>query len=410
VLIRKRRARGVQFDFRGTTYEVKAKREVILSAGTTNTAQLLMLSGIGPRKELDRFKIPVKADLPVGKNLQDHIGVDVNFLLNSAIPEIRAKLLNPVNIHKYIQNRTGPLASLEFCSANAFLKKHAINPREDFPNHEVNFLEGTTLNAFLQFGLRLEVYEQVYGPYRGKPFITCVPHLLQPRSRGTVTLQSDNPYDPPMIDPNYLEDPRDVKDIVEGMKVCRRISLSAPLKRLGSVPFATLYPGCEQYAGNEDDYFRCQLRSVVLTFSHYVGTAKMGDPEDPTTVVDPQLRVKYIKGLRVVDASVMPTITSGNTNVPTMMIAEKASDMIKSTINCYAHNPDKWTWTRHTDFSNSEEVDPTISENPVNALPQDANQKVIRDHPPDTLEEAWDKNSQIILPWNKEITDNKMFL
>ncbi|XP_035225836.1 glucose dehydrogenase [FAD, quinone]-like, partial [Stegodyphus dumicola] len=343
VIIRNRRTRGVQFDFQGTTYEVRARREVILSAGTMNTPQILMLSGIGPRKELERFKIPIVADLPVGKNLHDQIGVDVNFRLSPSIPESRFKVFNPASIEEYIQNRTGPLASLQFVSFTAFLKSNKTNPKVDFPNYQLYFIEMASLGSFIGIGLRPEVYKQVYGPYAGQSFMSCYSQILQPRSRGTITLQSTNPYEPPLIDPNYFEDPRDMQDILEGMKVCRRLGLSEPMRRVGAQPFATLIPGCEQYAGDEDLYFWCQMQSSVTSFHHPVGTSKMGDPNDPTTVVDPQLRVKHVKGLRVVDASIMPTITSGNINVPTIMIAEKASDMIKSTINCEKHPTSEWS-------------------------------------------------------------------
>ncbi|GFQ79433.1 glucose dehydrogenase, partial [Trichonephila clavata] len=122
------------------------------------------------------------------------------------------------------------------------------------------------------------------------------------------------------------------------LKKCKEIGESEPLRRIGSKLFSTVYPGCEQFLNDDDEYFRCMARSILLTCGHPVGTVKMGNPRDPSTVLDPQLRVKTIRNLRVVDASVMPNITSGNTNVPTMMIAEKASDMIKTSIRCEHDN------------------------------------------------------------------------
>ncbi|GFS71242.1 choline dehydrogenase, mitochondrial [Nephila pilipes] len=118
------------------------------------------------------------------------------------------------------------------------------------------------------------------------------------------------------------------------MKQCKEIGQSEPLKKIGSNQFNTIYPGCEDALGDDDEYFRCMARSIMISTTHQVGTAKMGDPKDPTTVVDPKLRVKNVKNLRVVDASIMPIIPGGNTNVPTMMVAEKASDIIKETIQC----------------------------------------------------------------------------
>ncbi|PRD23306.1 UNVERIFIED_CONTAM: Gld [Trichonephila clavipes] len=124
----------------------------------------------------------------------------------------------------------------------------------------------------------------------------------------------------------------------ERLKKCKEIGESEPLRKIGSKRFSTVYPGCEKFLNDDDEYFRCMARSILLTCGHPIGTVKMGNPRDPSTVLDPQLRVKTIRNLRVVDASVMPNITSGNTNIPTMMIAEKASDMIKASIRCEHDN------------------------------------------------------------------------
>nr|XP_042897443.1 glucose dehydrogenase [FAD, quinone]-like [Parasteatoda tepidariorum] len=295
VIIEGNRAVGVLFDVNGTIYEVKAKREVILSAGTVNTAQLLMLSGIGPKVELKKHNITVVSDLPVGRNFQDHCATISNFELNSESQTVAEKLTNETNIRDYIDYRTGPLASLEFTST---------------------------------------AFKQVYGPYKNKPFYTCGVQLTQPWSRGTVTLSSSDPHEPPVIDPNYYGNKKDLADIVSGLKVCHRFGTSKAMKKLGSKPFNTTYPGCERYSKNQNRLFKCMAESFVLTLSHQVGTAKMGDPRDPSTVVDPYLRVKNIEGLRVVDASIMPIVPSGNTNIPAIMVAEKAADLIKRTITC----------------------------------------------------------------------------
>ncbi|XP_035224978.1 LOW QUALITY PROTEIN: uncharacterized protein LOC118197557 [Stegodyphus dumicola] len=359
IIIKNRRATGVEFDFSGTTYEVRAKREVIVSAGTVrSTSKLLMLSGIGPRKELERFKIPVISDLPVGENLQDHVGTNVNFLLNPEIPQILVKLTNPVNIERYIQSRTGPLSGTAIVNTMAFLSNETNHweKKKDFPRYQLYFVEGATLIPLLNFNLRPEVFQSVYGPYEGKPWLGCLSHLLQPRSRGTIRLRSTDPYDSPFIDPNYFDDPQDIQDVVDGLKTCMRIGTSQPLKKVGSTPSDGIYPGCEKYVLNIDRYFWCQVRSAVVSFYHPVGTAKMGDPKDPTTVVDPHLRVKNVKGLRVVDASVMPIIPSGNIEAPTLMVAEKASDIIKSTIQCKKHDyeDNSWNEPEHSSWTNGE--------------------------------------------------------
>ncbi|GBO01189.1 Glucose dehydrogenase [FAD, quinone], partial [Araneus ventricosus] len=178
------------------------------------------------------------------------------------------------------------------------------------------------------------VYKKIYGPYENKPKFICPLNILQPKSRGTVRLNSSNPCDLPLIDPDYFGDPRDIDVFIQGLKMCEKIAKSEPMKRVGTNPFKTVFPGCEEFFGDEDHYFECIIRGGVMSLSHPTGTAKMGDPRDPTTVVDPFLRVKGVKGLRVVDASVMPIIPSGSPNAPVIMVAEKAADIIRNTIDC----------------------------------------------------------------------------
>ncbi|GIY66520.1 glucose dehydrogenase [Caerostris extrusa] len=331
------RAKSVQFDLNNATYEIKAKKEIIMSAGTTNTAQLLMLSGIGPKDHLAKFNIPLVADLPVGNNLQDHCASVLTFQLDPKIPTAPQKLMNSDNIHQYVNNRTGPLASGEFMTNIAFLGGTSVTPKGDFPDYELYFAEVSKEILRTEIGLKPEIYEKYFGPYEDGPMLACISQLLNPKSRGTVRLQSANSYDPPAIDPNYFEDPTDMNAIIEGLKTCRKVGTSDSLKKVGAKPFETKFPGCEQFYGDEDSLYACLAKSAVVTLSHQVGTAKMGDPKDATTVVDPQLRVKGIQGLRVVDASVMPIVPSSNTNIPTIMVAEKASDIIKKTIECKKH-------------------------------------------------------------------------
>ncbi|GFY64326.1 glucose dehydrogenase [Trichonephila inaurata madagascariensis] len=307
------RATGVMFDFKNFTYSIKARREVILSAGTTNTAQILMLSGIGPKEHLEEHGIPVVADLPVGKNFHDHAAAILPYTLSKDIPKVQEKLLNPLNIKEYIANRT----EIRTKGNSLILSLDSSKDDQMCPNYSL-------------------VYQQVFGPYEDCPLMVCLSQPTQPRSRGTVKLKCPNPFDMPLIDPNYFEDRRDIEDMVEGMKACQRILTSKTMRDLGVRPFETVFPGCENFVGSEDCYFTCIARRAVVTLSHMVGTAKMGDPRDPTTVVDPLLRVKNFEGLRVVDASVIPIVTSGNTLIPTIMLAEKASDIIRQTINCPA--------------------------------------------------------------------------
>ncbi|XP_054716422.1 glucose dehydrogenase [FAD, quinone]-like [Uloborus diversus] len=333
ITIQNKRATGVQFDFNGRTRRVRARREVILSAGTTNTVQLLMLSGIGPLSELAKFDITCIADLPVGLNMQDHIVSFLGYELDDSLRRLQQSTEDDQNISNYINKREGPLTSAEGFLLMSFLRKNNAEPRFDTPDFSAYLIDPLAI-TLLQLRLKPNVLLQYFGPYVNKTTILCASQILHPISTGTVTIRSRNPRAPVVIDPNYFADFRDLDDVVQGLKFCNRFMADPAMKRIGARPFTSIIPGCEPYVNDEDLYVRCAVRTFTITANHQVGTAKMGDPNDPSTVVDPQLRVKTIRGLRVVDASVMPTIPWANTNAPTIMVAEKASDMIKSTISC----------------------------------------------------------------------------
>ncbi|KAF8781574.1 Glucose dehydrogenase like protein [Argiope bruennichi] len=275
-------------------------------------------------------KIPVVVDLPVGNNFHDHPASFLPFQLDPAILTVEKKLTNLRNLEEYIS----PLSSAMFISTYAYLPGESSSPLEDDPAFRLFFAEISTDFWTKQTNIKPDVYKKFAACYDNIPKYFCFVNALKPRSRGTIRLKSKNPYDAPLIDPNYFDDPRDIADVVEGLKVCQRIGTSEPMARVGSKPFETLLPGCEHCAGDEDRYLECLARSLFMSLPHGVGSAKMGDPNDPSTVVDPELRVKGVKGLRVVDASIMPTIPVGSTYVPTVMIGEKAADIIKETIYC----------------------------------------------------------------------------
>ncbi|GBN09728.1 Glucose dehydrogenase [FAD, quinone] [Araneus ventricosus] len=182
----------------------------------------------------------------------------------------------------------------------------------------------------------LHVYDKVYKHYLGKNSFTFFPALLRPKSRGTVRLKSDDPYEDPLIDFNLFQYEEDLDKVVDIMKQCVNIvTNTTAFKKIGAEMFTIKVPGCEEHEIYSDDYLRCIARDYALNAYHPSGTCKMGDVGDETTVVDPELKVKGIKNLRVVDGSIMPTSPSGNINAPIIMIAEKASDMIKN------DNPDR---------------------------------------------------------------------
>ncbi len=178
-------------------------------------------------------------------------------------------------------------------------------------------------------GVTDQLFDQVFEPYIGFNTMSIYPVLLRPKSRGFVRLKSNNPNDPPLMDPKYYEKEHDIKVLVEGMKIAINLSLTPALQKYGVNLFQTKFPGCESLTFYSDDYLRCIAQTYCFTNYHPVGTCKMGARNDSTAVVDPHLRVKGVTGLRVVDASIMPTIVSGNTNAPTVAIAEKIADNMK---------------------------------------------------------------------------------
>jgi choline dehydrogenase-like flavoprotein len=184
----------------------------------------------------------------------------------------------------------------------------------------------------------LQAWKDYFRPYLGQYAMNVRPSVMKPKSRGTIRLASTNPYDYPLIDPNYASNPEDVKILVEGSKKLLLAMTSERMRKLGVKPFPPI-PGCAQffslnkwgkYAGVPvDAYLECAVRKYGGSDWHMVGSCRMGSESDPLAVVDPQLRVIGVSGLRVVDASVMPVVTTGNTRTPTNMIGEKAADMIK---------------------------------------------------------------------------------
>jgi len=303
LLIEGKRAVGVAYLRSGAAQEARANREVILCGGAINSPQLLLLSGIGPADHLKALGIEVVADLPgVGQHLQDHLASGILYHCTQPITLASAESLG--NLANFLLFKKGPLTS-NVAESAGFLK---TRPDLLAPDVEIIFAP----SFFLEHG---------FANPPGHGFTIGVV-LLHPESTGSLTLRSTNPTDPPAIQPNYLASENDMKVMVEGLRWARKI---------GQAKAFDAYRGNEFVPGEEvtsDADLAEFIRSRAETLYHPVGTCKMG--EDPLAVVDPELRVRGVEGLRVVDASVMPTIISGHTNAPTIMIAEKTADLIKS--------------------------------------------------------------------------------
>ena len=303
VLMEGKRAVGVAFLRGGVAEEARADREVILAGGTVNSPQLLMLSGIGPASELKAAGISPMHDLPgVGKNLQDHPMVSVGYLCTQKISLDGAETLG--NFLRWLVWKNGPLAS-NVAEAGLFLRTRV--------------------------GLAVPDLQLLFGPayYRGHGLVRRKEHcfgfgptLITPESRGEISLRSTNPLDAPAIRANYLSTDADLRTMTAGVRLARRL---AHAKSFDQFRGEELHPGAAMTSDAEIAEF---LRNELETLYHPVGTCKMG--VDGLAVVDAQLRVREIEGLRVVDASIMPRVPAGNTNAPVIMIAEKASEMIRA--------------------------------------------------------------------------------
>ena len=306
ILFDGKRAAGLEYERDGARIRVNATREVILACGAIGTPQVMLLSGIGDREYLQRCGLPVIAHLPgVGQNLQDHLDVNIQYRCTQPVTAY-AQVSNPLKMIgvglQYMLFRAGPGRS-QGLEAGAFIKSR--------PELEVPDLQMHLFNAPFSDHGRKRLKMHAFGLHM------CA---LRPESRGFVSLKSTDPNDTPLIQPNYLAADADVATLREAVRIARRIVAQPAFDAYRG---EELNPGPEVRTDNEIDDF---IRRTAITIYHPVGTARMGN--DPMAVVDASLRVRGLEGLRVVDASVMPTLIGGNTNAPVMMIAEKASDMI----------------------------------------------------------------------------------
>ncbi|XP_014244928.1 glucose dehydrogenase [FAD, quinone]-like [Cimex lectularius] len=325
---------GVEFVKNRKYYKVKASKEVIVSAGSLNTPQLLMLSGIGPKSHLEELNIPVLKDSKVGHNLQDHVSMaGLAFLVNDTVSIVENRYMNPRYVLDYWVRGEGPYTLPGGAEAVAFVSTKN-NPNKTHPDMELVFGPGaftgdTGGSIRMSYAMNETFFDRVYRRYQGKDAFNVVPVLLRPYSRGYLRLRSKNPFHWPLFYPNYYTDPRDIDAMVDGIKKALEIGLSKPFQKFNSKLIDSKFPGCEHLEYMSDEYWGCCAMHLTTNLHHQVGTCKMGPNNDPDAVVDPQLRVYGVQGLRVVDGSIMPVIPASHTHAVIYMIAEKASDMIK---------------------------------------------------------------------------------
>lgn len=324
-------AYGVEYENAGLFYQVKARKEVIISAGSINSAQLLMLSGIGPEAHLKNLSIPVLKDAPVGENLMDHTATaGIIFTIDKPYTYV----LNLKALADYFDHYTGLVSTAGASEVILYSDfEHFKGTTERYqPEVELTF-QGSSFAQFQgiaqAYGMPEKLIHEMYEKIRHSSAFMSLPMVLKPKSRGKILLRDANYLSEPLIYPNYYDDPYDLETAVKGIQLAVNISKEPALRAVGAQLYNVSLPACAHFEFASYDYFECYAKELTFTFYHSCGTCKMGSEEDESAVVDPRLRVKGFKGLRVVDSSVIPIIPRGHTNFPVMMIAEKTADLIK---------------------------------------------------------------------------------
>ena len=310
---------------RTSTGKIWASKEVIVSGGTINSPQLLMLSGIGPQRVLQGLGVTVIEDLKVGENLQDHVSVaelTFKFSKSSSIVPTRDEL--KADIKMYTESkRNGPLSGTGVNQLEGYLKSRRIPTTEDYPD----------IQYFTYSNLVSEdstvCPTNITRPLSYYNIVKYMPALVRPESRGYITINSTDPFVPPLIYPNYFNDSRDIEVMIDALNIAVNLSKTNALKSAGIYLDTNPSELCKDYEYATEEYWICLMKNYTQTVYHPAGTCKMGPSKATGAVVDPQLRVHGVRRLRVVDASVMPRVPSGNLNAGVIMIAEKCADLIK---------------------------------------------------------------------------------
>ena len=333
------RAVGVQVETEGELQLVRAEMEVVLSAGAVGSPKILLLSGIGPADQLREANISVVRDLPVGKNLREHVMAGLTYTAKD-VPFSSGLTLSPGYLHtawnnlKYFLFGKGWFGT-SGVEAHGFIRsglQDEADPRPDL--HMLLLPSRAEPRDILNAGVDPELAVKHWGPLSMSEgsitsFLVLV-GVLHPYSVGELRLNASHPLGPPVIDPRFLSDPRDVEVLLRGVRLLQRIIKSSAFSAFHAGGLEVSFEKSSvEFPFDSDAFWRWYIRAVLLAMYHPVGTCRMGAIGDALAVVDPRLRVRGMEGLRVVDASVFPEVPSGNTNAPVIMLAEKAAVLIR---------------------------------------------------------------------------------
>ncbi|XP_025203062.1 glucose dehydrogenase [FAD, quinone]-like [Melanaphis sacchari] len=333
-------AYGVEFVKNKKKRKVLAKKEVIISAGTFNSAKLLMLSGIGPKEHLNSLNINTVSDLRVGDNLQEHPAyAGLAFLINETISFVPDRVYRDLigEAFKILEKKSW-MTTLP-PEGVGYVKTKYNKDIGDIPDIEYIFIPGSLAGEAglggtmgrRSMGIPDKLFYETYNSILTHDSWTIWVMLMYPESRGQVRLRSANPFDKPVINGNFFTEPLDLKRIVEGIKMTIELSKTKAFQKYGSKLHTTPLLGCRHLEFGSDPYWECCVETMTMQMHHQSGTCKMGPEWDRNAVVNSQLKVYGVNRLRVIDASIMPTITGAHTVAPTYMIGEKGADLVKST-------------------------------------------------------------------------------
>ncbi|XP_058821953.1 glucose dehydrogenase [FAD, quinone]-like [Topomyia yanbarensis] len=327
--------RGVNFILRNRfSMRALARKEVIISAGAVNTPKLLMLSGIGRRSAIAPVGISQRADLDVGENLQDHVAIPLFFKFNrSSRGIVNLTLEKILNLFIFtLKNRQQPLTNHYVSSVIAFV--NTVSSDDPFPDVQFEYTQfkkggSSSIIVTRAMGYNEQIVQSVHKAELEADVVMARIHVLNPESRGKIRLASNDPYVDPIIDSGYLNDYEDLKTLVRAIRIQTQMLSTDSFRRNEAELHRLPIPACRFILYDTDEYWECYVRHLTTTLYHPSGTTKMGPDSDPGAVVDSRLKVKQVENLRVIDASIMPFIVSGNTNAPTIMIGERGADFIK---------------------------------------------------------------------------------